>query len=68
MSLIRETAFYNDSNITGSAYNVSNKKLSVIFKDGHIDEVQLSDKSLCGRDFGRLIPERQIPLQAERAH
>jgi hypothetical protein len=44
MSLIRETAFYNDNNITGSAYNISNKKLSVIFKDGHIDEVQLSDK------------------------
>lgn len=44
MSLIRETAFYNDIKITGSAYNVSNKKLSIIFKDGHIDEVQLNDK------------------------
>ena len=44
MSLIRETAFYNDNIIAGSAYNVSDKKLSIIFKDGHIDEVQLTGK------------------------
>lgn len=61
MSLIRETAVYNDINITGSAYNISNRKLSIIFKDGHIDEVQLKDKK--EYDFFKKHENQSIALE-----
>lgn len=61
MSLVRETAFYSDSNITGSAYTISDKKLAIIFKDGHIDEVQLSDKE--EYDFFKKHENQSIALE-----
>jgi hypothetical protein len=38
MSLLRETAYYNDDYIKASTYHKESEKLSVVFKDGHIEE------------------------------
>jgi len=38
MSLLRETAYYEDNNIKASTYQKEEEKLLVVFKDGRIEE------------------------------
>jgi len=44
MSLLRETAYYEDNIIKASTYHKGEEKLSVVFKDGHIEEYSSINK------------------------
>ena len=47
MSLLRETVYYKDNNIKASTYIKEEERLSIIFKDGRIDEYY----SICKKDY-----------------
>ena len=38
MSLLKETAYYEDNNIKASTYHKEEERLSVVFKNGYIKE------------------------------
>ena len=42
MSLIKETAYYTDSNIEASTYDKRSNTLSIIYKSGHIEELKVN--------------------------
>jgi len=44
MSLLRETAYYEDNNIKASTYQKEEEKLLVVFKDGRIEEYSCISK------------------------
>lgn len=44
MSLLRETAYYEDNKVKASTYHKEEEKLSVVFKDGRIEEYDSINK------------------------